>query len=194
DGNPNDALRGLARAEGEGREALLGEISLAAYRPILGNVDLAHATLGQVQECFRKCGADNNVGHKCLSFFLALAKDAGIALSPSLLGRSRVGAVQKTSTPVFSTRKRRVAPGQSGRQPSRTGITESDSLVGKLPEFDPNWPKDVRDDWFESLHKLMMLMHKFPSFDAQWSDELKMKWFDSLRAIMGRGAIPPAVP
>lgn len=188
DSRPTEKLVNLVKAEGKNQTGLLREIARAAYQPVLGDLDVEHATLGQVEECFRKCGAEKNVGHKCLSFFLALAKDAGIALSPNLLTRSRVGAAQKVASQVISARRRRVSYSSPRNEPSKAETTEWDHLASKLPAFDPNWPKEVREEWFDRLGALMLLMQKFPSFDAQWPEALKLKWFDSLRDMMGKSS------
>jgi len=186
DSRPTEKLVNWVKAEGKPRPSVLKEIVSVAYQPVLGDLDVGHATLGQVEECFRKYGAEKNVGHKCVSFFLALAKDAGIVLSPNLASRSRVGATQKVTSQVISARRRRVSYSSPRSEPSKPETTEWDNLSSKLPAFDPNWPKEVREEWFDRLGALMLLMQKFPSFDAQWPEELRLKWFDSLREMVGK--------
>lgn len=187
---PTDKLLNLVKTEGENRRLLLKEIAEAAYKPVFGGLDLEHATLGQVKECFRQFGADNNVGNKCLSFFLALAKDSGIGLSPNLLSRSRVGTSQKASPQALPPRKRRApSPSSPRHQLDRAGLLGSNYLAAKLPDFDPNWPKDVREEWFDRLQTMMFLMDKFPSFNAEWSDDLKAKWFDSMKEFLGKNSV-----
>jgi len=188
DSGPTEKLVNWVEAEGKTQTSVLKEIVRVAYQPVLGDLDVGHATLGQVEECFRRCGAEKNVGHKCLSFFLALAKDAGIALSPNLSNRSRVGAAQKVTSQVISARRRRVSYSSPRNEPSKSEAAEWDNLSSKLPTFDPNWPKEVREEWFDRLGALMLLMQKFPSFDAQWPEALKLKWFDSLRDVVGKSS------
>jgi hypothetical protein len=185
DSRPTEKLVSWVKAEGKTQTSVLKEIVSVAYQPVLGDLDVEHATLGQVEECFRKCGAEKNVGHKCLSFFLALAKDAAIGLSPNLLNRSRVGTAQKVGPKVISARRRRVSYFSPRNEPNKSEAAEWD-LASKLPAFDPNWPKEVREEWFDRLGALMLLMQKFPSFDAQWPETLKLKWFDSLREMVGK--------
>jgi len=185
DSCPTQEMVSLVNAGGKDRAAVLGDIVRAAYQPVLGDLDVGHATLGQVEECFRRWGAENNVGHKCVSFFLALAKDAGIPLSPSLANRSRVGAAQKNASKAISPRRRRVSYSSPRNEPNKPETAEWD-LASKLPSFDPNWPKEVREEWFARLGYLVLLIQKFPSFDAQWSEALKLKWFDSLKEMVAR--------
>lgn len=181
---PTEKLQALLKTEGEGFKALLREIVKKAYQPVFGDLDLELATLGQVQEHFRRFGAENNVGHKCLSFFLALAKDAGIALSPNLLTRSRLGAVQKMNPSVLPTRNPRVSPSSPKRQP-RARAGSPDYFAGRLPEFNPDWPKEVREEWFARFQTLVVLIDKCPQFNADWPDELKLRWFDFVKGFSG---------
>lgn len=182
---PTDRLLALLKAEGEDYRALLREMVKTAYQPVLGNLDLERATLGQVQECFRRFGAVGNVGHKCLSFFLALAKDAGIPLSPNLLTKSRLGAVQKVVPAVLSARSNRASSSLPKRQSAKTSGAGSGYFATKLPDFDPGWPKEVREEWFNRFQTLVVLIDKFPPFNAEWSDELKVKWFDFMKGFLG---------
>ena len=189
---PTDRLLRLLKAEGEDYRGLLRETIKTAYQPVFGDLDLEYATLGQVQECFRRFGAENNVGHKCLSFFLGLAKDAGIALSPNLLTRSRLGAVQKVVPTVLPARNRRGASSpapSSRRQSNKTRAAGSDYFASKLPDFDPSWPKEVRDEWFERFQTLVVLLDKFPPFNSEWPDELKVKWFDFMKGFLGSSPV-----
>lgn len=182
---PTDRLVALLKAEGEDYRTLLREMVKTAYQPVLGNLDLERATLGQVQECFRRFGAEGNVGHKCLSFFLALAKDAGITLSPNLLTKSRLGAVQKVVPAVLSPRTNRASSSLPKRQSSKTRGSGSSYFASKLPDFDPGWPKEVREEWFNRFQTLVILIDKFPPFNAEWPDEVKVRWFDFMKGFMG---------
>ena len=182
---PTDRLLALLKAEGEDYRALLRAMVKTAYQPVLGDLDLERATLGQVQECFRRFGAVGNVGHKCLSFFLALSKDAGITLSPNLLTKSRLGAVQKVVPAVLSARTNRAASSTPKRQSSRTRGADSGYFASKLPDFDPGWPKEVREEWFDRFQTLVILIDKCPPFNADWPDELKFKWFDFMKGFVG---------
>ena len=194
DGIPTERLTGLAESEGEARKAVVRELVDEAYGHIVGDMDLEHATMGHLQDCFRRVGAEGNVGHKCVTFFLALAKDAGIALSPNLLTKSRVGAPQRRELggAVGSRGASNVQRSRSGRRGVGAGPSH---LASKLPAFDPGWPKEVREEWLahhRALQTTMALMEKFPSLNADWSDEVKAKWFDSWQELLNRNLVPPA--
>ncbi len=195
DGMPTENFLELAGAEVNDRKRLLRQIVDEAYGPIVGGVDLEHATMGHLQDRFKRVGAEGDVGNKCVTFFLALAKDAGMTLSASLLTKSRVGAPQRrdggglvSSSQAIST----VSRGRPSRRSTGAGPTH---LVSKLPAFDPGWPKEVREEWLahhRTLQTTMALMEKFPSLNAEWSDEVKVKWFDCWKEILARNLAPPA--
>ena len=194
DNMPTENLLELAEAEGDDRKRLIRQIVEEAYEPIVGQVDLEHATMGHLVDSFKRAGAEGNVGHKCVTFFLALAKDAGMTLSPSLLTKSRVGAPQRRDLggAVGSRGASNVQRSRSGRKSAGAGPGH---LASKLPAFDPGWPKEVREEWLahhRALQTTMALMEKFPSLNADWSDEVKAKWFDSWQELLNRNLIPPA--
>lgn len=194
DGMPTERFAELVSAEGDARRGVVRELIEDGYAPIVGDIDLEHATMGHLLDCFKRAGAEGNVGHKCVTFFLALAKDAGMVLSPNLLTKSRVGAPQRRDIGGIG-----VSRGGSGVQRSRSARRSvgvgAGHLAGKLPAFDPGWPKEVRDEWLEhdrTLQISMALLEKFPSMNAEWSDEVKVKWFECWKEILTRNLAPPA--
>ena len=187
---PTERLRKLAEAQGDSQNVVLREMVEEAYQWVLGELNLETATTGLLKEKFAKYGADNNVGHKCVSFFLALAKDAGISLSPYLLNRSRIGATQKyvASPAVNPTRRRKPASSASRSVSARYESTPAPApLITKLPDFNPDWPKEVRDEWFDhvqALQTMMAVMDKLPPFNAEWPVDLQNKWFECMRDLI----------
>lgn len=197
DGLPTDKLMEMVNAEGDARKVVIREVLQEAYGPVVGDVDLGHTTMGHLQDCFKRAGAEGNVGHKCVTFFLALAKDAGMTLSPSLLTKSRVGAPQRHETSAAAAGVSRGVSGVPRSRSSRRntgGVGGPSHLTSKLPVFDPNWPKEVRDEWLahhRTLQTTMTLMEKFPSLNAEWPDDVKAKWFDCWKEILNRNMVPP---
>jgi hypothetical protein len=194
DGMPTERFAELVSAEGDARRTVVRELVDEAYGPIVGEMDLEHATMGHLQDCFKRVGAEGNVGHKCVTFFLALAKDAGMVLSPNLLTKSRVGAPQRREMGGAGV-SRGASSVQRSRSARRSMGAGAGHLASKLPAFDPGWPKEVRDEWLEhhrTLQISMALLEKFPSMNAEWSDEVKVKWFDCWKEILARNLAPPA--
>ena len=184
-GEPTVRLRALLEAKGEDYKTLLKDTIEAAYLPVLGDLDLQQTTLGKIEERFRHYGAEKNVGSKCLSFFLAVAKDAGMRLSPNLATRSRLGAAQSVAHPVMAPLRNRRGPSPSKHHPASTRGTSPHHFASRLPDFDPGWPKEVREEWFARFQTLVILIDKFPQFNAEWPDDLKLKWFDHMKELMG---------
>lgn len=187
---PTPKLAELTAAGGEDRKTLVRALLEEAYAPILREIDLKHATMGQVREGFRRLGAEGNVGHKCVTFFLALAKDAGIPLSTSLSTKSRVGAPQRRQIyPEAGNRSPAITP--RARPVRKQKAPALSQLLAKLPEFNPDWPKDVREEWY-AHHRDLAWIEKIPNPDAEWSDEARDKWLSFWKEIDGRHHLPPA--
>lgn len=153
---PSEELERLARSEGENRRALLREVIHQGYQPVLQGLDLERATTGQLQEHFRECGADGNIGRKCLSFLLALAKDAEIPLSPNLQGKSRVGAPRNLGPKARAPRVvREIAP---PKQKTDEENWWGRLLLEKFPGLDPSWPTEIKSKWFDDFREIMRVL------------------------------------
>lgn len=88
---PTDKLKQLLQASGDERKNVLRAVIEQSYRPVLRDLELERTTLGQLSDRFEESGAKRDIGRKCVSFFLALASDAGIPLSPPLAAKLRIG-------------------------------------------------------------------------------------------------------
>jgi hypothetical protein len=87
DNSPTEDLEQLVKAGPEERRPVLKRVFEKAYEPVLIKLDLERATISQVRAEFKALGADGEVGQKAVSFFLAVAKDAGIQLHKHLTAR-----------------------------------------------------------------------------------------------------------
>lgn len=163
-GIPTDRLKQLVSARGDKRAELLREITLEAFGFLqLSSFDLQTATFAQLQEVFHYTfQITGDVSRKCIKFFIGLASDAEIPLSP------------------FITKRFRLTQGSAGTRTTtkKTSIRTNRNLIvpqeaEKIPEQMP-WDK--------------MLLTKFPTFDPTWSDEIKLKWFDAFDELLKRGS------
>ena len=127
-GHPTDRLRALVAAEGEVRQKHLAELVRLGY-PFLftEGLDVSKITTAQLDEKFTESGAHGDTVRRCVGFFMGLAKDAGIPLSPYLKMRRATGNGRKGSalTPKQS-KQRRVAAAEA-HQP--------DAPAPQLPAF-----------------------------------------------------------
>lgn len=94
-GNVLDKLRDLVRVyrgEGDSKVVVLKEIMHGAY-PFLSDVslNLATATWKQLTDKFEAMGATGDVQRLCISFFLHMATEAEMEVSPHLSSRAKSG-------------------------------------------------------------------------------------------------------
>lgn len=90
EGEPTDVLNQLVKSDGAERQRLIRLILKAAYPMMFeSGFDITKATPAMINERFARTGATGDTLSKCLSFFAAMAKDAGIQLTPHLKTRQR---------------------------------------------------------------------------------------------------------
>jgi len=148
DGYPTEKLHQLVKLEGEARRAALAETIKGGYGPLFTKLDLTCATQGEIKEYFRSRGASGDIGRKCISFFVAISTEANITLSPHL----------KKSTPRIKGRK---TVSVDLTKPKGTKMVNTGGSI--------DWEK--------------MLLEKFPNFNPEWPDDIKKKWFDAFRFL-----------
>jgi len=154
---PTDKLTRLVNSEGAEQQKVLRDILHAGYPFIFrDDFELERATPRHLAEQFDNVGATGDTVRKCIAFFIAIAKAAGIPLSPHIKSKQRG---QRQS----SQRSRR----SNGETPSRQ--THEDDESAARPE---------------SLGWAQLLLAKFPSFDPAWSPDVQAKWFDSFGKLM----------
>jgi len=163
-GVPTDRLRQLISAKGSQRTELIREIAFDAFDFVLkGSFELQTATYAQLQEIFHDTfQLTGDVSRKCIKFFVALASDAEIPLSPFIARRMRAA---HTSAGTKAVAKRTSARTNRG---------------SKIPQYYEEIPKRISWDG--------MLLAKFPTFDPSWSDEVKLKWFQAFDELLKRGS------
>jgi hypothetical protein len=147
-GQPMPRLKPLVSTKGEQRAELLREI-------------LSDATYSQLDEIFHDTfQLTDDVRRKCVKFFVELATEAGVPLSP------------------FITKRFRSTHSNAGiKIPiKRTSIRTNRNLV--MPQILEEIPE--QGPWGR------MLLTKFPTFDPSWSDELKLKWFEAFDELLKR--------
>jgi len=154
-GRPTGRLRPLVSAKGDQRRELLKEIAYEAFGFVLqDSFDPQNATYAQLQEVFHGTfQLTDDVSRKCIKFFIALASDAGIPLSPFITKRFR-STHTSTGTKIITkrtsarTNRNLIVPQHLDEIP--------DGLLTKFPTFDPTWSDEVKLKWFEAFDKLLM--------------------------------------
>ena len=183
---PTSRLRQLVSAKGAQRTEVLRQITSEAFGFLLqGPFDSQTATYAQLEEIFHNTfGLTGSVCRKGAKFFVALASNAEMPLSPFILKRVRL---VRTNTGIKPAAKRRgtqekwnlIVPQNLEDIPSE--VSWDKMLLGKFPTFDPSWSDEVKLGWLEAFDGL-----KFPSLNPTWSDEVKLKWFEAFDKLLGR--------
>lgn len=159
DGVPTSQLRELVPAKGAQRAEILKKICTEAFLFLEGSAfNPEQATYSQLDEVFRDLyQVDGDVARKCIKFFIELANDAGIPLSPFITKKSR--AVHVSATTKKAAKKSIIRTKQNLKVPQAMEIIPQQSwkelLLAKFPSFDPSWPADVQLKWFEAFDELL---------------------------------------
>lgn len=150
---PTEKLRALLRGDTEVLKTIVEE----AYGQLFGELDIHTATPGQLQDYFDKAGAKGDIVRKCMSFFVAIASECGMELSPSLLKRAKSGVGRKTTAAKITAERRK-----SDRTVLATDKSWPELLFRKFPDFDPSWPTAIKKKWFDDFRDLFMILPQAP--------------------------------
>jgi hypothetical protein len=164
-GVPTIQLKELVNARGAVKSDILKKVSHESFSFLVSNsFESEKATYAQLEEVFNEVyQVDRDVARKCIKFFIELANDSGIPLSPFITKKS------KNSRPAQIQEK----------IPKRNGIrTNQNVLVPQTVELIPH-----QTSWKE------LLLTKFPSFDPSWPSDVQLKWFEAFDELLKRGFI-----
>ncbi len=152
-GKPTEQLKPLVAAKGDLRTPLLRKITNESYDFVCSSpLDLGNATYAELREVFHDTfRLTDDVSRKCVKFFIALAKDSGMTLSPFI-----TKGIRSTHT----TSGIKIVSKKAGIRTSRNAI---------IPQEEDEIPN--------TNSYIHLLLSKFPNFDPSWSDEIKLKWF-----------------
>jgi hypothetical protein len=162
---PTVQLKQMVAAREEARTQALNKICFDSYRFLMGSsFDPKTATPSQLEGTFHEVYnmSKPDMVRKCIKFFIEIAQDAGIPLSPHIIKKSRrthLGTGTKKSTKKFEM-----------SMENRHEIPKSKELMPQNFQWDK------------------ILLEKFPDLDPSWSDELKVKWFAAFDELLKRGA------
>ncbi len=164
-GKPTNRLRSLASAKGDQQAEALRQIAGEAYAFVLrSSLDAQSATYAQLEEVFHETfQLTPDVGRKCIKFFVSLAADARMPLSPFMTKRFRWAHTSSGNTGTKSISKK-----------AKHRIVQNLTVPRNVEEV----PEDL--SWNS------MLLAKFPAFDPNWSDEVKLQWFTAFDELLKR--------
>lgn len=164
-GVPTFQLRELVVSKGAMRTEILKKISHESFSFLMSNAfDARNATYAQLEDVFNELyQVDRDVARKCIKFFIELAGDSEIPLSP------------------FITKKSKNSKNTSGTEkiPKKNGTRTNQGIA--IPLRAQTFPQ--KTSWKE------LLLSKFPSFDPSWPNEVQIKWFEAFDELLKRGFI-----
>jgi hypothetical protein len=183
---PTSQLRQLVSARGTQRTELLRQVTSQAFGFLQqASFDAQTATYAQLEETFHDTfELTDSVCRKCVKFFVTLASDAEIPLSPFILRRVRSVRSDTGTKPIIKrrgTKEKRNLLVPQDLEVIPEEMSWDKMLLAKFPTFDPSWSDEVKLGWLEAFNAL-----KFPTFNPTWSDEVKLKWFEAFNRLLMR--------
>ena len=152
---PTKKLERLVGSVGTQQKEELRRLFLEAYSPVLGNLELSRATPAQLNEQLKNYGAVESVRRKIQRFLIAMAQDAGLQVSPSILKR------KKGSKKVTREKKQEVKPQQAPPTSiSAVGIHPAISgFLQELPFREKRWTEGERQRWIDAFVALIKALY-----------------------------------
>lgn len=160
---PTLLMKELVNRRGSQRTEVLRQVTTGAYVFILGkDFDGQTATHGQMEELLHKnFQLTDDVARKCIKFFVSLAQDSGVKVSPFILKNYRNS---NSSTIIKKTSKKNLSrikiippsPPEDDPVPKQmpSGVLLAD-LVAKFPTLDPGWPDEIKAKWFDAFFEML---------------------------------------
>ena len=155
-GGRTDKLVALVNSVDRGYQRALREILRSAYPFLFQGFDLSRATSDELYKRFAAEGAAGETLRKCVGFFLKAARHAEIPVSPFLhsLKRRRRSNVRQALSRKLSSGENHSESG-TGRSLGDAGGMPKQETLPKLPEFDPDWPLEIQNKWFEAYLEIL---------------------------------------
>lgn len=168
-GHPQQSYRDLVEAYGSDFwKDELAKVLRQAYAPLFKQ-DLTTASPGQFNEYFKNAyPCEGETLRKGTTFFLNAARDAGIPMSPYITS----GMKQRTG----GTGRRRALQ-RNGR--GNGGTQQDDAIHNNMPPPPPPVQTPVAAGDLRG-----QLVGKFPQFDPEWDDKIKAAWFDGFKQLV----------
>jgi len=174
DNHPESILRNLVDAttkkdQAEYQAILRGILEKSYTLLFQPGYDLETATPATFSQKFKDAGLGGDTSRKGENFFLEAAREAGITISPYILGARKKGPKAGSISTTSKSRKK----GNVSKiiQDGGTQGVMLNTLASKFPEFDPNWSPEAQEAWFEMYGRLLNLAEGRDDNEAKNEDE-----------------------
>lgn len=163
EGIPTDKFR-LLQTRGEELKRNLGDTIREAYSELLNVVDLETATPEIIHNYFLAQGVKAGVAGKCTGFFISIAREAGMALSPELESPVRAPKGKPPVTVRAPKRKALKLQRETAEEKEKpiveagrelTLLEAKSRLLERLPAFDSNWDSEAIKEVISGFHTLI---------------------------------------
>ncbi len=158
EGIPTALLRDLVAARDFQRDEIMARIVRNSYGFFLdGAVDYKTATYSQFEDLLQSnYRVNSDVARKCIKFFIDMANDARIPLSPFVVKKTRK---PRASTGMKRTRTKIEHSAETVTADNNTTVPNGTSmdklLINKFPDFEPSWPDEIKVKWFAAFDELI---------------------------------------
>ena len=154
EGRVTRRLEGLVEALGKGgaarMEALKETVHYSYSHLFSSGFELKSATMEQLRLYFGAMGARGQIQQKCSTFFLNLARDAGLELPHHLMPPAPLGLGRRGPSAAGPTIEER-------REWTQTFSSELGLLLGIFPKLDVDWPEEKKQLWFKDFMRMMRI-------------------------------------
>lgn len=159
-GMPTNRLKLLVDVKDVKQTDILKETCIDGFAFIFkGSFDTQTGTYAQLQEMFHSnFQISTSVIRKCIKFFVDMAADAGISLSPYIIKQTRnthSGTPSKNYVKKVMPRIGRNLPQPQEMEDTNAGMSWDKMLLNKFPSFDPSWPNEIKLQWFQAFDELL---------------------------------------
>jgi hypothetical protein len=159
-GKPTERLISLVSAKEEQRAQLLRGMTKEAFGFVFkSNVDIESATYSQLEEAFHNAyQLTGDVRRKCVKFFIAMAMEAKIPVSPYItrhIRSSHTGDGTKVVAKKITSRTKQNSIVPQGKDEIPDYASWNGKLLDKFPSFDPSWSDDIKMKWFAAFDELL---------------------------------------
>ena len=155
-GIPTPVFKEWVDANEEDRPEIFKKILRGQYKFVFSeSLDLEKATTGQLEEAFRDQGVTGETVRKGMTFLLQACDVAKIPVSPHIKPRRNPSSTRKKRSPSHGDgaglgKRPAPQPPSSPRQ-NRGALNLEEMLLAKFPEFNPDWPPEQQEKWFDSF-------------------------------------------
>lgn len=166
---PTAALHELVDAEENEMPAILKKIIQNSYSFLDASaIDMTRATSKQVETAFREQGINGSTITKAVGFYLAAANYSGLSYSshikvpikPKGSGMARSSNSRKKSKNLPDSQTPADPFGNQSKTNAGGVKTPAELLLEKFPDFNPDWPDELKSKWFASFTTLQDAMLK----------------------------------